>query len=72
MFADSLRVVQHVETIRVPTSWESLESKTWKDVTWDEKQFEVHILVVPKYIGLSCCVGLSFLMTVFQYNFVLE
>lgn len=37
---NSLRVVQHVETIRVPTSWESLESKTWKDVTWDEKQFE--------------------------------
>ncbi|KAI3705980.1 hypothetical protein L1987_76231 [Smallanthus sonchifolius] len=37
---NSLRLLQHVETIRVPSSWNSLSSKTWKDVTWEEKQFE--------------------------------
>ena len=39
--ADSLRLLQHVETIRVPTSWESVESKTWKELTWEDKRFEV-------------------------------
>ncbi|KAJ0442716.1 putative aminotransferase class IV [Helianthus annuus] len=37
---NSLRLLQHVETIRVPSSWNSLSSKTWKEVTWEEKQFE--------------------------------
>ncbi|KAI3757056.1 hypothetical protein L6452_04589 [Arctium lappa] len=37
---DSLRLLQHVETIRVPSSWNSLCSKTWKEVTWEEKRFE--------------------------------
>ncbi|XP_024968980.1 uncharacterized protein LOC112508547 isoform X3 [Cynara cardunculus var. scolymus] len=37
---NSLRVLQHVETIRVPSSWNSLGSKTWKDVMWEEKRFE--------------------------------
>lgn len=37
---NSLRLLQHVETIRVPCSWRSLESKSWKDLTWEEKQFE--------------------------------
>lgn len=37
---NSLRLLQHVETIRVPSSWTSLSSKTWKEVTWEEKQFE--------------------------------
>ncbi|XP_076953182.1 uncharacterized protein LOC143627183 [Bidens hawaiensis] len=37
---NSLRLLQHVETIRVPSSWGSLSSKTWKEVTWEEKQFE--------------------------------
>ncbi|XP_057981870.1 uncharacterized protein LOC131167089 isoform X3 [Malania oleifera] len=36
----SLRLMQHVETIQVPSSWESLESKTWRQVSWEEKQFE--------------------------------
>lgn len=37
---NSLRLLQHVGTVRVPCSWESLNSKTWKEVTWEEKQFE--------------------------------
>ncbi|KVI07552.1 Aminotransferase, class IV, partial [Cynara cardunculus var. scolymus] len=35
----------HVETIRVPSSWNSLGSKTWKDVMWEEKRFEIFILM---------------------------
>nr|GEY95813.1 D-aminoacid aminotransferase-like PLP-dependent enzymes superfamily protein [Tanacetum cinerariifolium] len=30
---NGLRLLQHVETIRVPVSWNSLSSKTWKEVT---------------------------------------
>lgn len=41
--ADSLRVLQHVETIQVPRSLESLELKTWKDITWETKVLEVWI-----------------------------
>lgn len=37
---NSLRMVQHVETIRVPSSWELLESKTWREVSWAQKLFE--------------------------------
>ncbi|KAK1431508.1 hypothetical protein QVD17_07968 [Tagetes erecta] len=37
---NSLRLLQYVETIRVPSSWNSLSSKTWKEVTWEEKQFQ--------------------------------
>ncbi|XP_057981869.1 uncharacterized protein LOC131167089 isoform X2 [Malania oleifera] len=40
----SLRLMQHVETIQVPSSWESLESKTWRQVSWEEKQFEEEIM----------------------------
>ncbi|KAF8397625.1 hypothetical protein HHK36_016545 [Tetracentron sinense] len=36
----SLRFLQHVETIRVPSSWEFLESETWKDVSWEEMRFK--------------------------------
>lgn len=49
--ADSLRLLQHVETIRVPCSWKSLESKSWKDLTWEEKQFEVCNLYPTMIIG---------------------
>ncbi|PIA46095.1 hypothetical protein AQUCO_01600394v1 [Aquilegia coerulea] len=37
---NSLRLVQHVETIRVPSSWELLELKTWKEVNWEETCFK--------------------------------
>ncbi|XXG81113.1 hypothetical protein AAC387_Pa09g1822 [Persea americana] len=37
---NSLRLVQHVEMVQAPSSWESLQSKTWKEVSWVEKQFE--------------------------------
>ncbi|KAI3507001.1 hypothetical protein L1887_21696 [Cichorium endivia] len=37
---NGLRVLQHVETIRVPSSWNSLSLKTWKEVMWEEKRFQ--------------------------------
>ncbi|KAL3650048.1 hypothetical protein CASFOL_006451 [Castilleja foliolosa] len=37
---NSLRILQHVETIKVPREWKSIVSKTWEDITWVEKQFE--------------------------------
>ncbi|CDP04308.1 unnamed protein product [Coffea canephora] len=38
---NSLRIVEHVETILVPSSWKSMESKTSTEIRWEEKQFEV-------------------------------
>ncbi|KAK6137777.1 hypothetical protein DH2020_028476 [Rehmannia glutinosa] len=37
---NGLRILQHVETIQAPNAWNSVESKTWKEITWDEKRFE--------------------------------
>ncbi|XVE75317.1 hypothetical protein DITRI_Ditri12bG0084700 [Diplodiscus trichospermus] len=38
---NSLRVLQHVETIKVPHSWESLGSECSEGILWMEKKFEV-------------------------------
>ncbi|MED6198900.1 hypothetical protein PIB30_070942 [Stylosanthes scabra] len=35
-----LRILQHVESIQVPTEWQSAHSKTWKDISWTKKQFQ--------------------------------
>ncbi|KAL9226979.1 hypothetical protein vseg_002731 [Gypsophila vaccaria] len=37
---NSLRLVQHVESIQAPSSGTSLESKSWEEVSWTEKQFK--------------------------------
>ncbi|XP_019452854.1 PREDICTED: uncharacterized protein LOC109354663 [Lupinus angustifolius] len=37
---NSLRLVQHVDSIQVPTEWQSAHSKTWKDISWTKKQFQ--------------------------------
>ncbi|XP_030486388.2 uncharacterized protein LOC115703045 isoform X1 [Cannabis sativa] len=37
---NSLRLLQHVETVSIPDSWDSLNSKSWKDISWNKKQFE--------------------------------
>ncbi|KAM4094171.1 hypothetical protein ACB094_06G175400 [Castanea mollissima] len=37
---NSLRLLQHVETILVPSSWESIISKTREEMSWEEKQFK--------------------------------
>lgn len=42
----SLRIVQHVETIQVPTSFEKLHIKSWEQVSWIAKQFEVCMLLL--------------------------
>ncbi|KAK1270525.1 hypothetical protein QJS04_geneDACA012674 [Acorus gramineus] len=40
LFADSLRILQHVELIQSPTSWDDLHTKTWNEVSWVEKKLE--------------------------------
>ncbi|KAM5556128.1 hypothetical protein ABKV19_023823 [Rosa sericea] len=37
---NSLRLMQHAENVRAPSSWESLHGNSWKDISWKEKQFE--------------------------------
>ncbi|OAY38781.1 uncharacterized protein LOC110624398 isoform X2 [Manihot esculenta] len=36
---NSLRILQHVEKIQVPSSWESIERKTLEAISWEEKWF---------------------------------
>ncbi|XP_012570185.1 uncharacterized protein [Cicer arietinum] len=36
---NSLRLLQHADSIQVPTEWQSAQSKTWKDISWTKKQF---------------------------------
>ncbi|KAJ6720321.1 D-AMINOACID AMINOTRANSFERASE-LIKE PLP-DEPENDENT ENZYMES SUPERFAMILY PROTEIN [Salix viminalis] len=36
----SLRIMQRVEKIQVPSSWLSLELKALEEISWEEKQFE--------------------------------
>ncbi|XP_024029293.1 uncharacterized protein LOC21397270 isoform X1 [Morus notabilis] len=38
---NSLRILQHVETISIPDSWDSLHSKSWKEISWNNMQFEL-------------------------------
>ncbi|XP_074305478.1 uncharacterized protein LOC141640671 isoform X2 [Silene latifolia] len=47
---NSLRLVQHVESIQAPTSLASMESKSWEDVSWSEKQFKARPGVVTSLI----------------------
>ncbi|KAK8500697.1 hypothetical protein V6N12_074556 [Hibiscus sabdariffa] len=42
---NSLRVLQHVETIQVPHPWESLESKCLEGISWTEKKFQTQVRV---------------------------
>lgn len=37
---NSLRLLQHVDSIQVPTEWQSAHSKTWKEISWTKKQFQ--------------------------------
>ncbi|CAL1374352.1 unnamed protein product [Linum trigynum] len=39
---NSLRILQHVEKIQFPHSWESLEHKALEDISWEEKQFGIN------------------------------
>lgn len=36
----SLRVLQHVESIQVPKTWELQESDCWNNIAWEQKLFE--------------------------------
>ncbi|KAK1318771.1 hypothetical protein QJS10_CPB04g01211 [Acorus calamus] len=37
---NSLRILQHVELIQFPISWDDLHTKTWNEVSWVEKKLE--------------------------------
>lgn len=52
--ADSLRLLQHVDSIQVPTEWQSAHSKTWKDISWTKKQFQVVDF-------FRCCIYITFI-----------
>lgn len=45
-------LLQHVETIVAPNSWELLKSKAWTDVIWEEKQFQVCELLLKEELGI--------------------
>ncbi|WCJ19405.1 D-aminoacid aminotransferase-like PLP-dependent enzymes superfamily protein [Euphorbia peplus] len=47
---NSLRLVQHVEKVQVPSAWESMRSKTLNQISWEEKQFEESPGMITKYI----------------------
>ncbi|KAF3433845.1 hypothetical protein FNV43_RR24948 [Rhamnella rubrinervis] len=38
--SNSLRLLQHVETICAPSSWDSLHLKPLKEISWNNKQFK--------------------------------
>lgn len=37
---NSLRLLQHTQTISVPDSWDSLDSRSWNEISWNTKKFE--------------------------------
>ncbi|KAI9082857.1 hypothetical protein K1719_035187 [Acacia pycnantha] len=37
---NSLRILQHVDSVQVPVDWQSVHSKTWKDISWEKMQFQ--------------------------------
>ncbi|XP_023532873.1 uncharacterized protein LOC111794909 isoform X1 [Cucurbita pepo subsp. pepo] len=37
---NSLRVMEHVNTICMPNIWDLLESKTWREISWNKKSFK--------------------------------
>lgn len=66
--AGSLRLLQHAETISFPSSWESLNSKSWGEISWKDKHFEVCTSRV-----LRCCnCSAHFLCSFLHYLFVLQ
>lgn len=59
---NSLRLLQHVEVIQAPNSWESLEAQTWTDVKWEEKLFEhapgrISMLIEKEIMEMSTIEG---------------
>ncbi|GAV70263.1 CBFD_NFYB_HMF domain-containing protein/Aminotran_4 domain-containing protein, partial [Cephalotus follicularis] len=49
----SLRIVQHVDAIQVPTSLASLESKLWNEISWKERRFEEGPGMITKIIQMA-------------------
>ncbi|KAK4754575.1 hypothetical protein SAY87_002679 [Trapa incisa] len=38
--SDSLRILQHVVSVRVPSSWDPSESRSWNEIEWEEKHLK--------------------------------
>ncbi|EEF38482.1 uncharacterized protein LOC8263379 [Ricinus communis] len=57
---NSLRIMQHVEKIQVPSPWESMEQKTLEQVSWQEKHFQdgpgMITTIIQKEIMEKACV----------------
>ncbi|VAI30482.1 unnamed protein product [Triticum turgidum subsp. durum] len=51
----SLRLIQHVGTVQAPLLWEDIETKTWRDVSWAVKQFQVHIISFSDFRSYIFC-----------------
>ncbi|CAD6343461.1 unnamed protein product [Miscanthus lutarioriparius] len=51
----SLRLIQHVESVQVPLFWEDIQSKTWSDVPWAVKKFQVLDALRHKFRHFGCC-----------------
>ena len=68
--ADSLRVLQHVETVSIPNSWDSLDLKSWREISWNKKQFEVckFLKILHKFVYLSCCCSKEFFSHYFKFG----
>ncbi|XP_047261667.1 uncharacterized protein LOC107858563 [Capsicum annuum] len=71
---NSLRLIQHVEVIQAPSSWDSLEAKTWRDVKWEEKLFEhapgritmlIEVIKAFHLIEITCLISVPFLILLY-------
>ena len=51
----SLRLIQHVEKVEAPLLWEDIERKTWSDVSWVVKQFQVCIIYFSDFRSYIFC-----------------
>ncbi|CAD6258869.1 unnamed protein product [Miscanthus lutarioriparius] len=49
----SLRLIQHVESVQLPLFWEDIQSKTWSDVPWAVKKFQVILKPVCKLVKIQ-------------------
>lgn len=47
--ADSLRILQHVDSVRAPSAWDPSESRSWNEIQWEEKLLKVRVHHSPAF-----------------------
>ncbi|KAM7275914.1 hypothetical protein ACFE04_017780 [Oxalis oulophora] len=57
---NSLRVIQYVETIQVPSSWNLVESKHWNEISWDVKELKEGPGTITRIIQEICDMFFNF------------